>query len=64
MNIEIIRERIKSRGLKGSWIADQLKISRGTLSRFLTGKTILSGDKLLELLNLLGLNLSDVKKVS
>ena len=39
-----IRQKIKEKGLKTTWIADQLKISQPSLSMYLNGKRTMPPD--------------------
>jgi predicted transcriptional regulator len=50
-----LRARIRERGLKQSWVADQIGVSRPSLSVYLSGKSPLPIDKLRPLAEALGL---------
>jgi plasmid maintenance system antidote protein VapI len=53
MDIELIRNKIKARGLKQRWIASEIDVHPSTLNRFLTGRTIMSGEAMIKLFQLL-----------
>lgn len=62
MNRQMIEDEIVRRGIKRGWLAEQLEIHPTTLRRFLSGKTMLAGEKLLKLLEILKLNPETLKK--
>lgn len=62
MNRGLIKSRIKTLGLKQVWLAAELNIHQGTLSRFLTGRTMLGGEELVRLLQILNLDTEALKK--
>ena len=62
MDVKILRECIKKRGLKQTWIAGQLGVHTATLNRYLTGKSLMDQDKIIKLLDLLGLELKVIDK--
>lgn len=55
MNLEIIEQRIRQKGLKKSWIAQKIGVHPGTLRRFLKGETELGLEALAMLLKTLDL---------
>lgn len=62
MNRQKIEITIKKRGLKKGWVAEQIKVHPSTLKRFLTGKTMLNGEALIELCRILKLDPESLNK--
>lgn len=65
MNLIMIRDVIEKTGLKHRALAKQIGVHPNTLSRFLTGKTMLGSEALMKLLSILNLKPESLlKKVS
>lgn len=62
MDLRVIKVEIKNRGLKSKWIASEIGIHPSTLSRFLSGRTILSGESLIRLLQMLKIDPASFKQ--
>lgn len=55
-----IGELLKNSGLKGKWIAQQLKISQNQMSNYVTGKSYPPVDKAFELAKIFGCKVDDL----
>lgn len=61
MDLELIKSEIKARGLKQRWLANKIDVHPSTLNRFLTGRTIMSGEALIKLFQLLKIDPASLK---
>ena len=55
MNRALIRSEIENMGFRRVWLAGQIGVHPTTLNRFLSGKTMLGSEALMELLSILKL---------
>jgi plasmid maintenance system antidote protein VapI len=55
LNLEEIRKVVRNSGYKSSWIARNIGVSGSTLSRFVNGKSNLSGSAMILLFQVLKL---------
>lgn len=55
MNLNLINERIREKGLKKGWVAEQIGVHPCTLRRFLKGETEIGLDSLAKLLKIINL---------
>jgi len=62
MNLIKIRQEIEKQGLKHKALARRIDVHPNTLSRFLTGKTVLGTEALLKLLKALNLSTEALMK--
>ena len=58
----IINERIKESGLKKSYIAMQMNVSKDTLTNWVNGRSMIKLDHAVELAELLGCKVDDLYK--
>lgn len=61
MDLELIKSEIRARGLKQRWLANKIEVHPSTLNRFLTGRTIMSGESLIKLLQVLEIDPGNLK---
>jgi len=54
-NLTVIEEKLRSKGLKKNWVAEQLKVHPSTFRRFLNGQAELGLEQLATLLKILDL---------
>ena len=62
MDLEKFRNAIQARGMKHRWLAAEIGIHPSTLCRFLKGRTMLGGEALIKLLQVLNLDPEALKK--
>ncbi|MBL7545605.1 MAG: helix-turn-helix transcriptional regulator [Bdellovibrionaceae bacterium] len=62
MNLKRIDSAIKQKGLKKTWLAEQIHVHPSTLNRFLSGKTKMGGEALVRLFQILQIDINSLKE--